>query len=142
MTHNVSRLTRSCGLWKDFFPLLRTKLRKKHVHLQKSEQLCVADVIVVGETLRLADKTIFSNIPFQLAYIFELFYSNFFKFTSLKFKKKNRPPRDIRLAFKLAREQVSLLFISKHFHAQLLFIPTFIFQFFIGILFKFIYSNF
>ena len=90
-----------------------------------NQQLLVAAVIFGGDTQTLAGKTIFFNFPFQLAYIFSIFDSNFFKFASLKFKKKNRATRDVRLAFKLAREQVSLLFISKYFRAQFLFIRTF-----------------
>ena len=87
--------------------------------------MLVAAVIFGGDTQTLAGKTIFFNFQFQLAYIFSIFHSNFFKFASLKFKKKNRASRDVRLAFKLAREHVSLLFISKHFLAQFLFFPTF-----------------
>jgi hypothetical protein len=84
--------------------------------------LLVAAVIFGGDTQTLAGKTIFFIFPFQLAYIY---LPQFFQICVLKIQKNNRASRDVRLAFKLAREHVSLLFISKHFLAQFLFIPTF-----------------
>jgi hypothetical protein len=63
---NVSRLTRSCGLWKDYFPLPRTKLRKKNVQLLKNEQLCVADVMIIAADCTRADNESNSNFLFQL----------------------------------------------------------------------------
>jgi hypothetical protein len=105
-------------------------------------------------------KLFFFNFPFQLAYIFSIFHSNFFKFASLKFKKKNRASRDVWLAFKLAREQVSLLLFQNSFALNFylfqlsilyffnrIFVNFYLFQlsilyFFNRIFVNFIYSNF
>jgi hypothetical protein len=74
----------------------------------------------------------FSNFQFQLAYIFSIFHSNFFKFASLKFKKKKIALR--------AMSDLLLNWRASKFHFYLFQLS--ILYFFNRIFVNFIYSNF
>jgi hypothetical protein len=104
--------------------------------------LLVAAVIFGGDTQTLAGKTIFFQFSIPIGVHFFNFSLQFFQFCFFKIQKKNRAARDVRLAFKLAREQVSLLFFLNTFTLNFYFFHLSILYFFNRIFVNFIYSIF
>ncbi len=118
VAHAQLRLTES------YFPLPRTKLRKKQFLSRISQQLLVAAVIFGGDAQTLAGKTIFFQFSITIGVHFFNLSLQFFQICFFKIQKKIalRAMLDLLLNWRASRFHFHFF---KYFYAQFLFFPPF-----------------